>query len=125
MKDFVVGMYYKGEEQIEAIRNSSDRLILNNLRDSYPNAKSVSTIQGDFKDETVIVQSTIYSKIRKLEKYNYIQKLSTRQKKDASDRLIFKKERKDSGPDNSTEFYIYEEADIAMNLLSQHTDSEW
>ena len=125
MKDYVIGNYYKNEDQFEAVRNSSDRLILNNLRDSSPNAKSVGRIEADFKDETIIVQSTIYSKIKKLEKYNYIQKLSSRQKKNARGSLISKKDGRNRGPDNTTEFYIFEEADNAMNLLSQHTDSQW
>ncbi|MPZ08169.1 MAG: hypothetical protein GEU26_17430 [Nitrososphaeraceae archaeon] len=115
MNKYIIGVYFRSKEQVESIKNDPEQLILDNLKNAYPRAKTATSVWEDLKEDTGFVPSTIYKGIENLERRHFVRKLSRHQKRDAA-------LREDREPDNRPQFYISEQADNTMHLLSTHTD---
>lgn len=120
MKEYVVGDYYESPDQIETIENDKWRKILENLKDAYPYAKTVKRVWEDLKDDTGMAEGTIYTGINLLRRYHFIHELNIPQREEviAKNRIEVPKK----GTYYDAKFYIVEQSDSTLNLLSRHDD---
>jgi ribosomal protein L10 len=101
VKTYIQGHYFSSARELEVLKNSLNRKILETLRTKYPAGMTAN----DLKDTIEEPLATIHSKLDELEKEPFIKKLA--------------KKRRDTGVRPST-VYIIEDTSSVFHSLSSY-----
>jgi hypothetical protein len=119
LKEYVAWDYHESADQFWSKAKERRRKIFENLKDAYPDAKTPLRIWEDIREDTGMADSTVYEHIKMLKRSHFIHELNERQRKEA---ISKNKIRVHKNGNYDAAFYIVEQADSIINLLSRHED---